>query len=265
MGKSSSPGGKGMFRTTRWSLILNSVDVQAPKSRAALSELCQLYWYPLYAFARRSGHDALDAEDLTQSFFLHLLEQEAFSRVGPEKGKFRSFLLASFKNHMSVSWRRGHAAKRGGGCQVVSLDAEDAENRYRLEPADDLTPEKVFDARWATALLSRVTGRLRAEYVRQGKGRTFERLKVFLVAADHENMRSYRQIADELGFTVGGVKTLVFRLRKDFTATLREEVSQTLVDPGDVVSELRELCDALLASGAEPSTEEPPPEGSWSI
>jgi RNA polymerase sigma factor (sigma-70 family) len=265
MGKSSLTGGKGMFRTTRWSLILNSVDVQAPKSRAALSELCKLYWYPLYAFARRSGHDPLDAEDLTQSFFLHLLEQEAFSRVGPEKGKFRSFLLASFKNHMSVSWHRGRAAKRGGGCQVVSLDAEDTENRYRLEPADNLTPEKVFDARWATALLSRVTGRLRAEYVRQGKGQTFERLKVFLVAVHHETMSSYRQIADELKLTVGGVKTLVFRLRKDFTATLREEVAQTLVDPADVDSELRALCDALLASGAEPSSEEPPPEDSWSI
>jgi RNA polymerase sigma factor (sigma-70 family) len=265
MGKSSSTGGKGMFRTTRWSLVLNSVDVQAPKSRAALSELCKLYWYPLYAFARRTGHDALDAEDLTQSFFLHLLEQEAFSRVDPEKGKFRSFLLVSFKNHMSVAWRRGGAAKRGGGYQVVSLDAEDAENRYRLEPADDLTPEKVFDARWATVLLSRVTARLRAEYVRQGKGRTFERLKVFLVAADHENMNSYRQIADELGLTVGGIKTLVFRLRKDFTGTLREEVAQTLVDPADVDSELRALCDALLASGAESSSKETHAEDSWSI
>ena len=203
MGKSSSTGGKGMFRTTRWSLVLNSVYVQAPKSRAALSELCKLYWYPLYAFARRSGHDALDAED--------------------------------------------------------------AENRYRLEPADDLTPEKVFDARWATVLLSRVTARLRAEYVRQGKGRTFERLKVFLVAADHENMNSYRQIADELGLTVGGIKTLVFRLRKDFTGTLREEVAQTLVDPADVDSELRALCDALLASGAESSSKETHAEDSWSI
>jgi len=156
-GNSSSTGGKGVFQTTRWSLILNSVDVQAPECRTALSELCKLYWYPLYAFARRSGHDAADAEDLTQSFFLHLLEKEALSRVGPEKGRFRSFLLASFKNHMSVSRHRNHAAKRGGGFQVVSLDEEDAEHRYRLEPAAALTPEKIFDARWATTLLSRVT------------------------------------------------------------------------------------------------------------
>jgi DNA-directed RNA polymerase specialized sigma24 family protein len=112
-GNSSSTGRKGVFQTTRWSLILNSVDGQAPECRTALSELCKLYWYPLYAFARRSGHDAADAEDLTQSFFLHLLEKEALSRVGPEKGRFRSFLLASFKNHMSVSRHRNRAAKRG--------------------------------------------------------------------------------------------------------------------------------------------------------
>jgi RNA polymerase sigma factor (sigma-70 family) len=248
VGNSSSTGGKGVFRTTRWSLILNSVDVQAPESRAALSELCKLYWYPLYAFARRSGHDAADAEDLTQSFFLHLLEKEALSRVGPEKGRFRSFLLASFKNHMSVSRHRGRAAKRGGGCQVVSLDEEDAEHRYRLEPADALTPEKAFEARWATTLLSRVTSRLHEEYVRLGKVQTFERLKVFLVKADYEEMNSYRQIAEELGLSVGGVKTLIFRLRKHFTNLLREEVAQTLADPADVDSELHALCEALLAA-----------------
>jgi len=230
---------------------LNSADVQAPESRAALSELCRLYWYPLYAFARRSGYDASDAEDLTQSFFLHLLEKEAFSRVGPEKGKFRSFLLASFKNHMSVSWYKGRAAKRGGGYQVVSLDTESAEHRYQLEPADDdLPPDRVFDARWATTLLSRVTTRLHEEYVSQGKGQTFGRLKVFLVKADYEDTNSYRQIAEELGLTAGGVKTLVFRLRKQFAAALREEVAQTLADPAEVDSELHALCDALLASSA---------------
>jgi RNA polymerase sigma factor (sigma-70 family) len=264
-GNSSSTGGKGVFHTTRWSLIFNSVDVQAPESRAALSELCRLYWYPLYAFARRTGHDALDAEDLTQSFFLHLLEKEAFSRVGPEKGKFRSFLLASFKNHMSASWHRGRAAKRGGGCQVVSIDAEDAEHRYRLEPADDLTPERVFDARWAMTLLSRVTDSLRQEYARQGKGQIFERLKVFLVKADYEDMNSYRRIADELGLTAGGVKTLVFRLRKRFTTVLREEVAQTLVNPAEVDSELYALCDALVTSGGGASIGERDVRDAWSI
>ena len=247
-GSSSSAGGKGVFQTTRWSLVLNSVDVQAPECRTALSELCKLYWYPLYAFARRSGHDAEDAEDLTQSFFLHLLEKEALSRVGPEKGRFRSFLLASFKNHMSVSRHRNRAAKRGGDFQVVSLDEEDAEHRYRLEPAAALTPEKIFDARWATTLLSRVTSRLREEYVKQGKVQTFERLKVFLVKADYEDMNSYARIADELRLSVGGVKTLIFRLRKHFTALLREEVAQTVVNPADVDSELHALCEALLTT-----------------
>jgi RNA polymerase sigma factor (sigma-70 family) len=264
-GDSNSTEGKDVFRTTRWSLILSSVDVQAPESRAALSELCRMYWYPLYAFARRSGHDASDAEDLTQSFFLHLLQKEAFSRVGPEKGKFRSFLLASFKNHMSASWYKGRAAKRGGGCQVVSLDTEDAEHRYQLEPADDLTPDKVFDARWATTLLSRVTTRLHEEYARQGRGQTFDRLKVFLVKADHEDMNSYRSVADELGLTTGGVKTLVFRLRKHFAAMLREEVAQTLANPAEVDSELHALCNALLASNAGSTQQEKDAGNSWSI
>jgi RNA polymerase sigma factor (sigma-70 family) len=264
-GNPSSIGGKGMFRTTRWSMILSAVDVQGPESRAALSELCNLYWYPVYAFARRSGHNASDAEDLTQSFFLYLLEKEAFKRVGPEKGRFRSFLLAAFKNHISTFLKRGRAAKRGGGCEVVSLDAEDAEHRYRLEPADDLTPEKAFDARWAATILSRVTSRLREEYVRQGKGQTFERLKMFLVKADFDRMNSYQGIAEELGLTVGGVKTMVFRLRKHFTATLRQEVAQTLDDPAEVDSELRALCDALLASRGQSSGDERHSEENWPI
>jgi RNA polymerase sigma-70 factor (ECF subfamily) len=251
-GKSSSTTAKRAFHTTRWSLILNSADLQAPESRGALSELCRLYWYPLYAFARRSGRDPADAEDLTQSFFLHLLEKEAFSRVDPEKGRFRSFLLASFKNHMSVSWQRGRAAKRGGGYQVVSLDEEDAEGRYRLEPADDLTAEKVFDARWATTLLSRVTSRLREEYVLQGKVQIFERLNMFLVKADHEDVNSYQRISEELGFTVGGIKTLIHCLRKRFTSLLREEVAQTLADPAEVDSELHALCEALLTADSRP-------------
>jgi RNA polymerase sigma factor (sigma-70 family) len=264
-GSSSSTGRKGTFRTTRWSLILNSVDVRTPESQAALSELCKLYWYPLYAFARRCGHDASDAEDLTQSFFLHLLEKEAFSRVGPEKGRFRSFLLASFKNYMSVAWHKSRTAKRGGGCVVIPLDAEDAEDRYRLERADDLTAESFFDAGWARTLLSRVTCRLREQYERQGKGQTFERLKMFLVKAADEQVNSYRRIAGELGLTVGGVKTQVFRLRRHFTAALRQEVVQTLADPADVDPELHALCDALLASGGESSYEETHSEESRSI
>jgi RNA polymerase sigma factor (sigma-70 family) len=264
-GNSSSPGVKGVFHTTRWSLVLNSADAETPASRAALSELCKLYWYPLYAFARRSGYDAPDAEDLTQSFFLHLLQKEAFSRVGPEKGRFRSFLLASFKNHMSASWYRGRAAKRGGGYQLVSLDAEDAERRYALEPSDELAPEKVFDARWAMTLLARVTSRLREEYAKQGKVQIFDQLKVFLVKTNGEEMHSYRRVANEMGITVGGIKTLIFRLRRHFTTALREEVAQTLANPAEIESELHALCEALLAAGGAPSTGKGQAEDSWSI
>jgi DNA-directed RNA polymerase specialized sigma24 family protein len=178
---------------------------------------------------------------LTQSFFLHLLEKEAFWCVGPEKGRFRSFLLVSFKNHISVLRHKGLAAKRGGGCHVISLDEEGAEHRYRLEPVDDLSPEKAFEARWATTLMSRVTSRLREEYVAQGKAEVFDRLKVYLVKVDYEDANSYRSLADELGLDVGGVKTIIFRLRKHFAALLRQEVAQTLADPGEIDLELHAL------------------------
>jgi RNA polymerase sigma factor (sigma-70 family) len=242
----NSSGNEG-FRTTRWSLILNSVDVQSPESRAALSELCRLYWYPLYAFARRRGYDAYDAEDLTQSFFLHLLEKEAFSRAGPEKGRFRSFLLASFKNHIFVSRRKDRAAKRGGGYQIVSLDVEVAEQRYLLEPAPNHDAEKMFDARWASTLLSRVTSRLRDKYVEAGKEQIFDRLKVFVVKTGFEDS-NYEQFAQDLGLSAGAVKMLIFRLRRHFTLLLREEVAQTLADPREVDAELHALCEAFLAA-----------------
>lgn len=229
-------------------MVLNSVDVQTPESRAALSELCKIYWYPLYAFARRSGHDAVDAEDLTQSFFLHLIEKGALKHVDPDKGRFRSFLLASFKNHMTVLWQKGQAQKRGGGLQVISLDLQDAEQRYRFEPAHDLTADKFFDAQWAATLLSRATNRLHDHYAKAGRRRIFERLKVFLVKVEFQDADSYPKLADELDVTVGGVKTMIFRLRRLFASLLREEVAQTLNDPAEVDGELHALCEALLAA-----------------
>src|SRR6478672_919394 len=141
--------GAAQFHTTRWTLVMNSVRSQVEEGRAALAELCQLYWYPLYSFARLQGYSPHDAQDFTQGFFLHLFEHRALARVERLKGKFRSFLLASFKNYISVESHRALSQKRGGKCQFVSLDLETAENRYRLEPADYLTPEKIFDARWA--------------------------------------------------------------------------------------------------------------------
>jgi DNA-directed RNA polymerase specialized sigma24 family protein len=146
MSDSSVGGDAGQFHTTRWTLVMASAHDQSQTGRAALAALCQTYWYPLYAFARRRGHSPPDAQDLTQGFFLHLLEHRALSQVDRLKGKFRSFLLACFQNYLSVETQRARALKRGGQCQFISLDLETAETRYRLEPADYLTAEKVFEA-----------------------------------------------------------------------------------------------------------------------
>jgi RNA polymerase sigma factor (sigma-70 family) len=238
----------GLFRTTRWSLILGSIDIQTPGSKTALTDLCNLYWYPLYVFARRTGFDGPDAEDLTQSFFLYLLEKKSLGRVTPDKGRFRSFLLASFKNHISNVWRRDQAAKRGGNCQVVSMDLEKGEIEYTRGQVDDVTAEKIYDARWAITLLDRAKNRLFEEYVGNNKRRIYERLKSFLTSTDIEEANSYQKIGQELGITVAGVKTLVFRLRRRFAALLREEVGHTVADPSEIDAELHTLCEALVTA-----------------
>jgi len=147
-------GEADQFHTTRWTLVMASAHDQSQAGRAALAALCQTYWYPLYAFARRGGHSPPDAQDLTQGFFLHVLERQTLSQVDRLKGKFRSFLLACFQNYVSVEAQRAHRLKRGGNCRFVFLDLESAENRYRLEPTDYLTAETIFEARWALTLLT---------------------------------------------------------------------------------------------------------------
>src|SRR6516162_1893539 len=166
---SSPAADAGRFRTTRWSVVLMSAQSQAPGSKAALAELCRLYWYPLYAYVRRRGHTPEETQDLTQGFFLHLLEHKTLGRADPLKGKFRSFLLGSLQNYLSSEAERARCLKRGGGVEFISLDLQDAENLYRLEPADHLTAETIFDARWATSLLDEDMSRLESEYAEQGK------------------------------------------------------------------------------------------------
>jgi len=215
---------------------------------SALTELCRTYWYPLYTFARRRGYSPDDAQDLTQSFFLHLLQQQALAGVDRLKGKFRSFLLASFQNHLSDQIDRSRRLKRGGDKEFVPLDAESAEERYSLEPVELLTPEKLFDARWAMTLLTEALNRLRQEYVTEGRLSIFEALKVFLDPVNSGTPPSYEEIANRLGVTTGGIKTLIHRLRKRYSALLREEVSRTVSDPEEIDGEIRALCEALIAS-----------------
>ena len=244
-----SRGGAGaQFHTTLWTLVMVSAQSQAEGGKAALAELCRIYWYPLYSFARRRGYSPHDAQDLTQGFFLHLLEHKALIQVDRLKGKFRSFLLASFQNYLSNEAQRAHSLKRGRNYEFVSLDWENAESRYRLEPADYLTAEKIFDARWAMTVLSQAMTQLERVYADEGKTSTFEALNIFLRIGDSRPLPSYEELSKTLGIGAGGVKTLVHRLRKRYTVLLREEVARTVSDPAEIDGEIHALCDAVIAA-----------------
>jgi RNA polymerase sigma factor (sigma-70 family) len=240
--------GAASFHTTRWTIVMRAAQSQAPGGESALAQLCRTYWYTLYIFARRRGYSPEDAQDLTQGFFLHLLEHRALAGVDRLKGKFRSFLLASFQNHLSDQADHARRIKRGGGREFVQLDAEEAEQRYRLEPAEYLTAEKLFDARWAITLLAETLNRVRQEYANEGKTSIFEALRVFLDPANTRAPPSYDEVADQLQVSTGAVKTLIHRLRKRYTALLREEVGRTVSDPAEVDDEIHALCESLIAS-----------------
>jgi len=246
----SIPGDPAQFRTTRWSVILAAAESQIPGGQAALSDLCEHYWYPLYAFARRRGYAPHDAQDLTQGFFLHLLEHRALKRADPLKGKFRSFLLASFRNFLADEADRARSLKRGGNLEFVFLDAEDAENRYRSEPADHLTAEKIFDARWAMTLLARAVERLREQCVADGETSRFEVLSAFVGVAVGKTPPSYEEVAKSLGISAGAVKTAIHRFRKQYATLLRQEIGRTVSDPVEIDEEIHSLCEALaIAEG----------------
>jgi RNA polymerase sigma factor (sigma-70 family) len=229
-------------------VVLLSAQSQAPGSQEALAELCRLYWYPLYGFVRRHGHDSEEARDLTQGFFLHLLERKALTRVDPQKGKFRSFLLASLQKYLSTEAVKGRRFKRGGQIEFISFDVQGAEDCYQLESGNTLTPEKIFDARWAMALLGQAMSRLREDYATQGKASTFETLKVFLDIANRKEPPPYEKVAEVLQIRVGNVKALIHRLRKQYTFLVREEIARTVSDAADIDGEVHALCEALIAA-----------------
>jgi RNA polymerase sigma factor (sigma-70 family) len=246
--QSSLGGAVNRFQTTRWDLVLLSAQSQAPGCGEALADLCKLYWYPLYAFIRHRGHSPEDAQDLVQGFFLRLIEYKTLTRVDRSKGKFRSFLLASLQNYLTNEADRARCLKRGGKVEFVFIDLEEAEDRYGIEPVDGLTPEKIFDARWAMALLGEAMNRLRREYMAQGKATTFQALRPFLDPINGKRLPSYEEVAVELEVSVGSLKTQIHRLRKQYTATVREEISRTVSDLADVDAETHELCEALIAA-----------------
>ena len=234
--------GRGRFRTTRWSVVLAARGSDQPQARDAMATLCGVYWYPLYAFVRSRGSPPEEAEDLTQAFFAHLLEKDALRQVDPSKGRFRSFLLASFRNFLTDEWTRQRAGKRGGGVAPLSLDAEAAEDRYALEPAHDLTPERIFERQWALSVIEQALASLQERYSRSGKQDHFQTLKVFL---SEKRPVPHADVARRLGLSELAVKVAVHRFRKRFRDALREEISQTVATEQDVDTELRSLQAAL--------------------
>ena len=233
------------FPPTLWSVVLRAGQTSSDQSHEALATLCRAYWFPLYAFLRRQGKSPPDAEDLTQGFFLHLLEKDALSRVKREKGKFRSFLLASLQYYLANERDKQLAQKRGGGVQLVPLNAEIAEARYQSELADKLDPTKVFDRRWATTLLDRTLGQLEAEHAGAERRKRFRELQVFLLG--EPQTVTYAEAGRRLGIKEGAVKVAVLRLRERFGELLRVEVANTVATPADVEDEMRHLFACLSA------------------
>jgi len=246
--ESSVAGNAREFKTTRWSEVLLSAESQAPGSKEALADLCRLYWYPLYAYIRRRGYAPEDAQDLTQGFFLSLLDRKALREATPLRGKFRSFLLSSLQHYISDQWDRARALKRGGDIRFVPFDFESGEEKYQAEPADLLTPEKIFDGRWAMTLLEEALRLLRTEYASLGKGEIIETLEPYLDPANSQKLPTYEEAAAKLQLSVGAVKSLIHRLRRRHSTLLREEVSRTVTSPSSVDEELRSLCNAFIAA-----------------
>lgn len=234
--------GEARFAPTRWTLVLTVGSPEAPEAAKALAELCQLYWYPLYAYVRRRGSSPADAQDLTQEFFARLLEKRKLAGLTREKGKFRSFLLTALNHFLTDQWKQAKARKRGAG-QVISLDAMAAESRYGLEPADTWTPEKLFARQWALTVLNVVFAALQTEYEAAGKGALFGELN-FSLAGDRGGV-PYAELAGRLGMSVGAVKVAVHRLRRRYREVLRAQVAQTVAGPEEVEEELRDLMRAL--------------------
>ena len=235
----SKESGPAAFTTTHWSAVLHAGGEDSPTARAALERLCIAYWYPLYAHVRRRGHGPDDAADLTQEFFAVLLRRNSLATVGPEKGRFRTFLLTSMDYFLHDQSSRAHAAKRGGGVSLVQLDALDAEQRFALEPATHETPDKAFDRRWAAALLEQAFARLETEQVEAGKADLFSHLKP-LVAREIEP-GEYEALGSELGLATNTIAKMVQRLRQRARQLLLDEAAQTVAAAGDAEQELRAL------------------------
>src|ERR1700691_2113137 len=235
--------GSSQFPTTRWTLVVAAGDPHRKDARSALVSLCENYWYPLYAYLRRRGYSPDQAQDLTQEFFVRVLEGRYLDRADPEKGRFRSFILTSLKFFVADEEDRHRARKRGGGV-LVPLEFSSGEERYQREPAHDETPERVFERRWALSVIDRVVEKLRHEFVQHGRPEHFERLKVFLLG---QSDTPYAALAREINTSEGALKVAIHRLRKRYRDLFRQEIADTVADPAEVEAQPRFLA-AVLTS-----------------
>ena len=242
MNTSESISGGG-FNTTHWSVVLLAGKEHSPDAASALEKLCRDYWYPLYAYARRQGHSPPDGQDLTQQFFAVFLERKYFGMAKRERGRFRSFLLSSFKHFLANEYHRSRAAKRGGKCAFVSWDEREAEMHYRNESATHTSPDVLFEQAWALTVLEKVMKDLQQEYVRAGKKEVFAALEIFL--SGQKSDATYEEIGQRLGMSESAVKMAVSRLRQRYGEKLRSEIAHTVVEPASVEDELRHLFSAL--------------------
>jgi RNA polymerase sigma-70 factor (ECF subfamily) len=226
----------GRFTTTHWSQVIRARDGSDTEARRALASLCETYWYPLYAYVRHKGSDPEEAADLTQAFFTDLLSRDFLGNVDPSKGRFRSFLIGSLNHFLAHEWHRARAEKRGGGAHLLSLDTDTAERRFQREPVESLTPERIYEHRWAVTVMQRAMVRLREDVMDPLQ---FEKLRPYLTGS--EDAVSYGEVAGELDMKEGAVKTAVHRLRQRYGQCLRAEIAETVSDDSQVDDEVRHL------------------------
>lgn len=227
------------FSTTQWSVVLAAREGECPAARQALESLCQAYWYPLYVYVRRRGYSAEDAQDLTQGFFESVIRKNYFARAERECGRFRAFLLVALKHFLSDQRDRQRAAKRGGGMQPLSLETAAAEARYLLEPVDSVTPEKLYDRRWALTVLVQARTRLRQEFTEAGKLEFYQQLTT--VEAGGNDGLTYAEIGRLWGMSESAVKSAALRLRGRYGQLVRHEIAQTVASVAEIDQEIRDL------------------------
>jgi RNA polymerase sigma factor (sigma-70 family) len=232
-----------VFATTNWSVVLAAARNDTTRAQIALEQLCGTYWYPLYAYVRRRGHSAHDAEDLTQALFASLLEHQSFANADRQRGRFRSFLLGAMNHFLATHWQKQQTLKRGAGQYTLSLDGLTAEKRFELQAQDQLPPDKAFDKEWATALLDKVLTQLEDEYRRNDNLAMFNLLKRTL--AGSRESQPYAELAREMEISEGAVKTTVHRLRKRYRELLQEEIANTVESEAEVQEEMTYLFKAI--------------------